>query len=99
MLTASRIEETVLTLRRPPREFRLLAPPVQIRDIVLADSRSDERIQVADVVAGIGRWAGLASLEGNYGPAKVARPFISRESLWADIPTFRVLTGRREPGR
>ncbi|MCW2768438.1 MAG: hypothetical protein JWO11_4397 [Nocardioides sp.] len=98
MLTPSCVEETVSTLRRPPREFLLLAPPVQIRDIVLADSRTDERIQVADVVAGVGRWAGLASLEGDYGPAKVVRPFISRESLWADIPTFRVLTGRKEPG-
>lgn len=99
MLTASRIEETVSTLRRPSREFLLLTPPVQIRDIVLADSRSDERIQVADVVAGVGRWAGLESLEGNYAPARVAKPFVSGESLWADIPTFRVLTGRREPGR
>jgi hypothetical protein len=38
--------------------------PVPVRDIELVDSRDDPRIQVADIVAGLGSLAGTAALAG-----------------------------------
>lgn len=99
VLTHDRVDELVQGIRHPHPEFAWIAPPVKIRDIVQVDSKTDQRVQVADIVAGIGRWAAMASLEGPVEPPRLIWPFVCNESIWADVASFQSLTGRSEPGR
>lgn len=73
-------------------EHRL--PPVPVNNVSLVDSRSDSRIQVADLMAGICRDVALAALEGdNSHPLMpLVRPFINEWSLWGDDSSWKLLT-------
>lgn len=100
MLTPARIKMMVDYSNRPGTEFVFLVGAVPLRDIRLVDSKDDPRVQVADLLAGVGRWAGRhALMTGDQDAASLARPFISPASIWADVDTFKMLTGRAEPGK
>jgi hypothetical protein len=62
---------------------RLARLPVQIR---LVDSRSDPRVQLADVLAGVARKAASEVLAGRGDAELVAllRPYVSDSSVWGD---------------
>jgi hypothetical protein len=97
-LTAEVVDEIIQGLRHPYYEFARFAPPVRIRDIVQVDSKLDPRVQVADVVAGVGRWAATGVLETTMGEAKIGLGhFLSSESLWADQDSFTSLGGHVFP--
>jgi hypothetical protein len=57
-------------------------------DIRLADSRSDLRVQVADILAGAARKTASAELDGRGDPELTAllRPYVDHASLWGDNP-------------
>jgi hypothetical protein len=83
--------ETRAVLQRsgahPHREFPF---PVPLRDIELVDSRDDPRVQVADIVAGLGNLVGTAAIEGVLDDplADVVRPMIIATSLWGDAASW-----------
>lgn len=55
-------------------------------DVRLVDSRSDLRVQVADVLAGAARKTASAELDGRGDPELTAllRPYVDHASLWGD---------------
>lgn len=76
----------------PLPEFPLVVP---IHGIALVDSRDDPRIQVADIVAGLGSLAGTTALSGQLDDtvADAVRPAIIANSLWGDDASWRRLVG------
>lgn len=64
-----------------------------IEKFVVVDSHDDSRIQLADIIAGVGALAGRAALIGDLEVdlANVIRPIIVRTSLWADERSWRAL--------
>lgn len=82
------------------REYGYRVPPIPLRDIRQADSKTDARIQVADVVAGVGRLAATSALNDEANPELLqsVRPFLDRNSLWGHNSSWVALTGRRLPG-
>ena len=70
--------------------------PPPITTITQVDSRQDARVQVADLVAGVGTWAARKALEGTLTDqdAEVIRPFMIADSMWADAPSWIKLYGR-----
>jgi hypothetical protein len=62
------VEEAVHHLRNPLPEFRRFNGPVAIKEIVQVDSKSDPRVQVADLIAGMGRVPGTMALAGTTPP-------------------------------
>lgn len=77
----------------PHPEFPFAVP---LQGIELVDSRDDPRVQVADLVAGLGCSAGREALRGklNDSVADVVRPAIAAKSLWADDVSWQRLTRR-----
>ncbi|MEI3848055.1 MULTISPECIES: DUF3800 domain-containing protein [unclassified Microbacterium] len=56
---------------------------VELRDLILVDSKHDERVQVADLVAGLARVVGEDSILGKEHPlSENLYPFVSDYSLW-----------------
>ncbi|MBY0286198.1 MAG: DUF3800 domain-containing protein [Mycobacteriaceae bacterium] len=76
----------------PHPEFPI---PVPIRGIDLRDSRDDPRIQVADIIAGVGSLAGQSALTGTLDEevAAAIRAVIAAQSLWGDNTTWYLLSG------
>jgi hypothetical protein len=83
-LTPQRIAAMKVHLARP----EIVAPSragqgVELRDLTLVDSRHDERVQIADLVAGIARAVGEDLTLGKQHPlTECVFPFVSRYSLW-----------------
>jgi hypothetical protein len=77
---------------RPHPDFPFKVP---IKAIVQADSRDDPRIQIADIVAGVGTLAGRSVLDGNVGTAvrQAIQPALIESSLWGDSESWRQLSG------
>lgn len=71
---------------RNPGEFRRMTPPVNIKEIRTAESSTDARIQVADLIAGFGAQSGQQALNGRleHPQLGIAREMISSTSLWGD---------------
>jgi hypothetical protein len=69
---------------------------VPIVAIEQADSRHDARVQVADLIAGVGAWLAAQALQGTLGEDIAApfRPLVVAESLWADAESWKLLSGR-----
>lgn len=86
------VEQTVHFLREPLPEFRRFHGPAAIDGVMQVDSKTDPRVQVADLVAGIGRVVGTAALAGSALPLDPT-DYIARSSLWADDVSWRALTG------
>jgi len=83
VLTVEARNVLLRTGARPHPEFPF---PVPIWDIVLVDSRDDPRIQVADLVAGVGCSVGKGALTKQLDDtlADAVRPAIVADSLWGD---------------
>lgn len=73
-----------------------VAAKVPIVAIKQADSRHDARVQVADLVAGVGAWLAAQALQGTLADSVVApfRSLVVGESLWADAESWELLSGR-----
>jgi len=89
-------EETCATLisagNRPHPDFPIKVPIAAISQV---DSREDPRIQVADIVAGLGTLGGKMALDGEL-EADVLRaiqPSLIDSSLWGDTTSWRQLSG------
>ncbi|PEG58909.1 hypothetical protein CQY21_20210 [Mycolicibacterium boenickei] len=70
--------------------------PPPIASLQQVDSRTDARVQVADLVAGVGAWAARSALGGTLHPeeADLIRDFVVTDSMWADVPSWMQLYGR-----
>lgn len=104
VLSDGRINLLLGLLRHPESHSRRFAYAVRIGDFVRGDSKEPASIQLADVLAGAGRSAGLAALAPSRTAANDAviglvRPLVHIDSLWGDDPSWRLLTGRLAVGR
>jgi hypothetical protein len=70
--------------------------PAPIMALQQVDSRTDARVQVADLVAGVGAWAARNALDGTLTDqdADLIRPYVMADSMWADVPSWFQLYGR-----
>lgn len=70
--------------------------PPPIATLQQVDSRTDARVQVADLVAGVGVWAASNALAGTLSDqdADLIRPYVMADSMWADEPSWIQLYGR-----
>jgi hypothetical protein len=79
-------EQSALTERRIRRLERRLLPPGQFLRFRQVDSRTDPRVQVADVLAGVARKLAADELHGR-GDAQLSgllRTYIDPASCWSD---------------
>lgn len=86
------IHQTLQHLRKPLPEFRRFHGPVEIDEIRQVDSKNDPRVQVADLIAGMGRVVGTTALAGSRSPLDPAA-YVARSSVWADDGSWQLLTG------
>jgi hypothetical protein len=93
-------EQSALTRHRVAQINQLLLshdrPPLTVRRV---DSRTDPRIQVADLLAGAARRIVTAELDGQGDPGLTAliRPYLAPASIWADSrPTGNLGSQRAE---
>lgn len=72
-----------------------MAIPPPIITLEQTDSRSDPRVQVADLVAGVGWWVAGQALAGSLSDhvAEVIRPYVLADSMWGHIPSWIQLHG------
>lgn len=92
VLDKETVDKAVYFLRNPLPEFRRFHGPVHLEELVQIDSKLDPRVQVADLIAGIGRLVGTAALDDTALPID-PRNLIARSSLWADDRSWLTLTG------
>ncbi|QNE18742.1 hypothetical protein F1D05_13545 [Kribbella qitaiheensis] len=80
-------------LREPVLEVRV-APARPLRGFGLVDSRGDARVQVADLLAGVGRHLATEELRGRGDPGLTGllRAYVVEGSLWADEGSGRRLS-------
>jgi hypothetical protein len=79
-------EQSALTERRIRRLERQLLPPGRLLRFRQVDSRTDPRVQLADVLAGVARRLAADELRGR-GDAELGRllrPYIDPASRWSD---------------
>src|SRR5215207_5689215 len=83
--------EEVLTLLLDDRS----GGPDPLARVTMADSRTDARVQLADLLAGAARHIAVAELQARPDPALAGllRPYLSRHSLWPDAPSRQRLLG------
>ncbi|MCA4727107.1 DUF3800 domain-containing protein [Mycolicibacterium fortuitum] len=76
--------------------FPNIGIPPPIASLQQVDSRTDARVQVADLVAGVGAWAARSALDGTLPrqTAELIRPYMMADSMWADVPSWIRLYGR-----
>jgi hypothetical protein len=71
-----------------PERVATIAAGTGLVEVVLTDSRTDPRVQVADLLAGIARRVAADVLAGRSGPddelAGLLRPAVDPESTWAE---------------
>lgn len=92
VLDRATVDQTLHSLRNPLPEFRRFHGPVAIDELIQVDSKGDPRVQVADLIAGMGRFLGTSALAGSGLPVD-PRDLIARSSLWADDRSWLALTG------
>jgi hypothetical protein len=86
-------EQSALTERRIRWLERQLLPPDRVLRFRQVDSRTDPRVQVADVLAGLARRLATAALHGR-GDAELCRllgPYVDPGSRWCDEPSWSML--------
>ncbi len=100
VLTPARVATLVDSLAHPLPEFARFTPPVRVMAIEQVDSKDDPRVQVADLLAGASRQIASNALVGEPDDRIVLlRPFVDRNSLWADDTSWTALTGYGAVGR
>lgn len=89
--------EALLENLRDPGPFKKYVRPIAVADLVLLDSSSDPRVQVADLIAGFSARIASGLLTGDRYPGflDLLRPMVGKFALWGDDATFRELTGSR----
>lgn len=93
-LTPERIRIIIDGLSDPRSPLALYAPPVPLVSITLVDSVLDERIQVADILAGIANEVSNTALRGNMHPlTNSVREYVDPLSLWEDDASWNMLCG------
>lgn len=98
-LTPPRVEAMLAALRRPTPEFARFAAGIPVLGLEQVDSRSDPRVQVADLVAGVARVVAENVLLGKPETrAELLQPFVDLHSLWSDDLSWSALTGRDNVG-
>jgi hypothetical protein len=77
---------------KPHPDFPIKVP---IAGISQVDSRTDPRIQVADIVAGLGALAGRTALDGKLEASvrQAVQPILISSSLWGDTASWERLSG------
>ncbi|GAA1592936.1 hypothetical protein GCM10009789_53710 [Kribbella sancticallisti] len=91
-------EQSALTPHRVGRISALLADTTQgpppLLGLTMVDSRTDPRVQLADLLAGAARHIAVTELHAEGSPVLTAllRPYLSPHSLWSDIPSWTRLT-------
>lgn len=95
-------EQSALTRHRVAQVQAILTavstgPPPLLR-VTMTDSRTDPRVQLADLLAGAARHIAVAELHSRSDPAltELLRPYLSHNSLWPDAPSWQRLTGGPE---
>lgn len=93
-LTPEVVREMVMIANNPHPDFNF---PVPLAGITQVDSRTDPRVQIADLVAGIGRRAGEMALDGELpeGVMRAVRPMIHPFCIWQDEASWVALSGNR----
>ena len=95
MLTDERVATMIHYVRHPGLEFGIYAPPIPLLEIRQVNSETDPRVQLADLVAGVGKVAATRALVDNSAEAaSLIRPFANANTLWADERSYRQSTGR-----
>lgn len=93
-LTEPRIQATLDNLRQPIEEFRYLHPGIRITGIAQVKSNKDSRVQLADILAGIGRNIANEALFGRSAEqVSSIVAFVDRHSIWSDEASWGALTG------
>jgi hypothetical protein len=92
-------EQSALTPYRVAQVGALLrtvsSNPAPLLGLTMFDSRTDPRIQLADLLAGTARYLATAELRNRADPRLTAllRPYLAPTSLWSDQPSWQRLTG------
>ncbi|MEV8375117.1 hypothetical protein AB0P21_20435 [Kribbella sp. NPDC056861] len=92
-------EQSALTPHRVARVqdlLRSVSPaPEPLLGLTMLDSRTDPRIQLADLLAGVARQLATAELRRRADPRLTAllRPYLASTSLWSDQASWHRLTG------
>lgn len=92
-------EQSALTSYRVAYISAVLADatdgPPPLGDFVQVDSRTDPRVQLADLLAGAARHISTSELHGAGTPELTAllSPYVSPNSLWSDEPSWARLSG------
>ncbi len=98
-LTQPRVQAMLASLRRPLPEFARFAAGIPIIGLQQVDSKSDSRVQMADLVAGAARVIAENVLLGRPETrAVLLHPFVDANSLWSDDGSWSVLTGKNRVG-
>ena len=90
----------IFSLNNVLPEFRARIKPVPLVNILQADSKLDPRIQVADILAGVGRTVATSFIGESQTDSELLsliRPFINADSIWGDDESWLMLTGERLP--
>ncbi|TCN31722.1 uncharacterized protein DUF3800 [Kribbella orskensis] len=95
-------EQSALTRHRVAQVQAILAEvssgPPPLLSVTMTDSRTDPRVQLADLLAGAARHIAVAELHSRSDPAltELLRPYLSHNSLWPDAPSWQRPTGAPE---
>lgn len=91
-LTRPRVEAMLNELRSPHPEFASFVRPTPVIELTQVDSLLDERVQLADVLAGVARDLAESTLAGGTDTrAELIRPFVDLNSLWSDVASWQKL--------
>ncbi|MCR6706201.1 MAG: DUF3800 domain-containing protein [Cellulomonas sp.] len=93
ILTDEILRFVVAIANNPHPEFAYNVPLASVTQV---DSKSDPRVQLADLTAGLGRRAGELALNGTLDSdlASAIRPMVNPNSIWDDEPSWFALVGR-----
>ncbi|MGB7964283.1 MAG: DUF3800 domain-containing protein [Propionicimonas sp.] len=93
VLTPETIEDLKYHLARPDLVAPSLAESgIVIRDIHQVDSKTDARVQAADLLAGIGRAVAERALRGESHPLRHDfQPMVDPRSMWGDVGSWMIM--------
>jgi len=96
-LTAERIASLIARVDAPRPDVERTAPAGRLVGVRLVDSRSDPRVQVADLLAGSARRIASDGLNGRADAELIGllRPYVDRHSIWGERRTGALLAGRQ----
>ena len=98
-LTTERLEPMISVLADPPSSMRKYWPKVKIEYVHQVDSRSDPRVQLADLLAGAARTIANDELLGKKDQvlSELLRPYVDEHSLWGDTASWQRISPEKPP--